>query len=192
MDKIRNYKLLNYAFIFVINLVNAQDFDKLILKYKIEKEKENILVLEKTKEKSNLKWLNLLPNISYNMSTKSANIGISLNSFARFKQSKNRNNINRENLANNLQVRLDLKITQLQNDLDLLRLDSLILIEKIKGISLYNELFQLKKDMYKNNKIDLESWLNVQISEKKYRSNLENYSEKYEIKKRRLLRKVAF
>jgi len=107
-------------------------------------------------------WLNILPNINYNLSNRTFNMGVSLNSFATYYQQKKRNKIELERLKQELLKKLDDKILSLENRQEILTNEIEYLKASLSNAIIKNKLFLIRKKQYDNNKITLEKWLEIQ------------------------------
>ncbi len=113
-------------------------------------------------EKNKLQYLAVLPSVNYNLLDNTFNLGVSFSNLSTFYQNRHRNKIELQKLKFQLIERKEKNISALEKEheilidsYDVFKLDS-------ENFSLTKEIFYLKKAQYENNKIDLETWLNVQ------------------------------
>ena len=106
--------------------------------------------------------MSILPNFSYNVKQNVFNVGLSLSNLSNYYQTKKRNEIEIEKLhfqlienKNNSLDKFALEYESIINAYEILRLE-------LDNRKLSQELFNLKKSQYENNKITLETWLSVQ------------------------------
>ncbi|MDY7394043.1 TolC family protein [Aureibaculum sp. 2210JD6-5] len=147
----------------VIQNKTAQ-LDTLLTSYKSERLAEIDTLLDLTKSKTDLIWLNLLPSVNYDLDRNALNVGVNFNSFATYSQQKQRNKIERLKLEESLNNRLENDLLRLEADYLKIQSDVENITSEVKNFELYEELYTLKKDQYDNNKINLEVWLNFQKS----------------------------
>ena len=115
-------------------------------------------------DKNKLEYLAVLPSINYNFIENSFNVGVSLSNLANFYQNKQRNKIELERLKFQLDEKKEKDIAALEQEYELIKDTYDILILELNNTALAEEIFNLKKAQYDNNKITLEEWLNVQKS----------------------------
>lgn len=154
---------------FSINICYSQSItkhDTLTGNYKTTQLKKIDTLLTLYKEKSAYKYLNLLPNVSYNYNPVSNNnyvsVGINFNSFATYFQNRKRTKIELEKLKITLHENLNNKIINLENQHQKLTDDLESLKVEIQHFKIINKLYKLKSVQYENNKINLETWLKEQ------------------------------
>jgi len=113
-------------------------------------------------DKNKLEYLALLPSVNYNLADNSFNIGISISNLGNYYQNKQRNKIELERLRFQLSEYKERSLLILDKEYELL-LDTFDLIKmELDNTSLTDDIYNLKKAQYDNNKINLEEWLNVQ------------------------------
>lgn len=148
--------------------------DTILKSYKSNRTAEIDTLLNLTKSKTSLIWLNLLPSVNYDVDRNSMNVGVNFNSIATFTQQKQRNKIERLKLEESLNNRLENDLVRLETEWLKLKSDVEITTSEVQNFELYKELYTLKKDQYDNNKINLEVWLNFQKSYESAYLNLTN------------------
>lgn len=114
------------------------------------------------REKNSLKFLAILPNLSYDLRNNSVNVGLNISNLSSYFIVKKRNDIEFERLKfqlfqdlNNKLEKLESEYLNLKNQFEFLQLEN-------QNFELKKELFELKKSQYEKNKIPLETWLQVQ------------------------------
>lgn len=113
-------------------------------------------------DKNKLQFLALLPSINYNLADNSFNVGISVSNLGNYYQNKQRNKIELERLRFQLSEYKERSLLILDKEYELL-LDTYDLIKmELDNAALTDDIYNLKKAQYDNNKINLEEWLNVQ------------------------------
>lgn len=113
-------------------------------------------------DKNKLQFLALLPSINYNLADNSFNVGISVSNLGNYYQNKQRNKIELERLRFQLSEYKERSLLILDKEYELL-LDTYDLIKmELDNAVLTDDIYNLKKAQYDNNKINLEEWLNVQ------------------------------
>lgn len=159
-----------FVMFFNVKKCNSQNHiilnDSLLINYKTTQLKKIDTLLTLYKEKSAYKYLNLLPNVSYNYNPVSNNnyvsVGINFNSFATYFQNRKRTKIELEKLKITLHENLNNKIINLENQHQKLTDDLESLKVEIQHFKIINKLYKLKSVQYENNKINLETWLKEQ------------------------------
>lgn len=184
----------SYKFIFMffcIILFNSQLHSQTSQNYAIQDYKYSEIekienIISQIQDKKSLGYLNLLPNISYNHNPINNNhyisIGINLNSFTNYFQQKHRNKIEVQKIKNSLLERLSVKINRLENEYEKITLDIENLKFEASNLELVTKIYELKKTQYENNKINLESWLKIQLDYNKQKRQIKN--KKNSIKRR--------
>lgn len=159
---LKNASTWCYFFVTLSYHSYAQQTDSIFKNYnKIELEKIDS-VIKKYDEKDKLKYLSILPNLSYNLKQNVFNVGISLSNLSNYYQTKKRNEIEMEKLhfqlienKNNSIDNFSIEYESITNTYEVLRLE-------LDNRKISEELFNLKKSQYVNNKITLETWLMIQ------------------------------
>jgi uncharacterized protein (DUF927 family) len=113
-------------------------------------------------EKNKYKYLALMPSVSYDVINSSFNVGVNVANLSNYFQQKQRTKIELEKLRFQLLQQQQNEIENLGNKYELLINDFEFLKIEIQNNVLDQELFNLKKAQYDNNKINLEEWLNIQ------------------------------
>lgn len=119
-------------------------------------------VIKKYAEKDKLKYLSILPNLSYNLKQNVFNVGISLSNLSNYYQTKKRNEIEIEKLHFQLIENKNNSIEKITNEYEQIIDSYEILRLELDNKKLSEEIFNLKKSQYENNKITLETWLMIQ------------------------------
>lgn len=154
-----------YAVLFLnFNFVVSQNTKSFLNDIEKEKKQKIDSLLYFNKDKNKLEYLAVLPSINYNFFENSFNVGISLSNLANFYQTKQRNKIELERLKFQLDEKKENDIAALEKEYELIKDTYDILILELENTTLAEEIFNLKKAQYDNNKITLEEWLNVQKS----------------------------
>jgi len=159
---LKNASTWCYFFVTLSYHSYAQQTDSIFKNYnKIELAKIDS-VIKKYDEKDKLKYLSILPNLSYNLNQNVFNVGISLSNLSNYYQTKKRNEIEMEKLhfqlienKNNSIDKFSIEYESITNTYEVLRLE-------LDNRKISEELFNLKKSQYVNNKITLETWLMIQ------------------------------
>lgn len=136
------------------------------LLYTVEKNQDQKIdsLINFNTETNKLQYLALLPSVNYNFLDNTLNLGISVSNLSSYYQNKQRNKIELQKLKFQLIEKKENDILSLEKEYELLIDSSDILKLELENSSLTNEIFELKKAQYENNKINLEEWLNVQKS----------------------------
>ena len=137
-----------------------------------------IAIHENEKQK---KWLNLLPNLNYDLKNQTFNVGVSLNSFASFYQQKQRNKIEVAKLKQTLVMKLDSDLNNLNLDLDMFYFQLENLKSKIEIFKIEDDLFKISTGKYRNSEITIENFLELKKDylSKKLNINQELFKLKY-------------
>ena len=172
--------ILFYIIFFNFNYyAHSQILNDTILKtYKKEIQHKNDSILKSYDNINSKKWLNLLPNISYNTNAftgkNSFSIGFSLNSLTRHYQYKERNKIELLKIQNLFQEKLERNLEKLENEYLKILTDIDYLKLEIKNFKTLNEIVKLNEEQYKNDAINLETWLKAKLSYNNKHATLSN------------------
>jgi len=113
-------------------------------------------------DKNKLQYLALLPSLNYDFLESNFSVGISISNLSNFYQNKQRNKVELERLKLQLTEKKENDIFKLETEYQLIQDTYEILSLELDNTTLTQEIFNLKKAQYENNKINLEEWLNVQ------------------------------
>lgn len=113
-------------------------------------------------DKNKLQYLAVLPSVNYNFIDRTFNLGISFSNLSTFYQNRHRNKIELQKLKFQLVERKEKNLLALEKEYESITDSYEFLKLESENFNLTREIFQLKKAQYENNKIDLETWLNVQ------------------------------
>lgn len=128
---------------------------------KIKSQKIDSLIRFNT-DKNKLQYLALLPSLNYNFLEHNFSVGISISNLSNFYQNKQRNKVELERLKLQLNEKKENDLFKLETEYQLIQDTYEILSLELDNTTLTQEIFNLKKAQYENNKINLEEWLNVQ------------------------------
>jgi hypothetical protein len=160
--KIRLRLICIIFFAIINNTLFSQSTDTIFHNFKkIELHKIDSVVNFNT-EKNKYKYLALMPSVSYDVLNSSFNVGVNVANLSNYFQQKQRTKIELEKLRFQLLQQQQDEIENLGNKYELLINDFEFLKIEIQNSVLDQELFNLKKAQYDNNKINLEEWLNIQ------------------------------
>jgi len=162
--------MLNNANLILLNILLFQygyfafGQNKNALFYEIEKSKSQKIdsLINFNTDKNKLQYLALLPSVNYNFLENNFNVGISISNLSNFYQNKQRNKVELERLKLQLTEKKENDIFKLETEYQLIQDTYEILSLELNNTTLTQEIFNLKKAQYENNKINLEEWLNVQ------------------------------
>lgn len=175
------YKLIFIVFCIILfnNELHSQTTKNLTLEnFKNSELKKIDTLIYQIQNKKSLGYLNLLPNVQYHYNPINnqsyVSVGISLNSYANYFQQKHRNKIEIQKIKNTLLERLSTKINRLENEYEKITLDIELLQSKVSNFQLINKIFNLKKKQYEKNKINLESWLKLQLDYQQQKINIKS------------------
>lgn len=128
-------------------------------------EKEHLQKIDSTinqyKEKDKYKYLNLLPQVSYDALNNSFNIGFSLSGLSNYYQQKKRNKIQLAQLEARLKDKLDNDLERLNLDIEKFYFQYENLQSKIEIFKIDFDLFQITKGKYNNSEITTEQFLQL-------------------------------
>lgn len=128
-------------------------------------EKERLQKIDSTlnqyKEKDKYKYLNLLPQVSYDALNNSFNVGFSLTGLSNYYQQKKRNKIQLAQLEARLKDKLDNDLEKLNLKIEAFNVDYTVLKNSIDLFKIDFDLFQISKGKYKNNEITTEDFLKL-------------------------------
>lgn len=140
----------------------GQNLDTIFKNYiKIENIKIDSIVRFNS-ETDKLKYLSVLPNFSYNANQNKFGIGISLSNLSTYYQAKKRNQIELQKLYFQLNEIKNSSIEKFTKEYEQIIDAYEILRLELDNKKLSEEIFNLKKSQYENNKITLETWLMIQ------------------------------
>lgn len=122
-------------------------------------------------QKDKLKYLNLLPNVSYDLLNNSVNVGFSFATFSNYLQQKRRNKIQVEQLKARLNNSLDSKIERLEIKKEVFNISLNEFKNKLDLFEINNDLYKIESGKYKNSEITTEVFL---ISKKNFLQSLNN------------------
>lgn len=186
LKHISNSKIKGYIiYIILLSLIfftlnsHSQTTKNLTLEnFKNSELKKIDTLIYQIQNKKSLGYLNLLPNVQYHYNPVNnqnyVSVGISLNSYANYFQQKHRNKIEIQKIKNTLLERLSTKITRLENEYEKITLDIELLQSEVSNFQLINKIFNLKKKQYEKNKINLETWLKLQLEHQQQKINIKS------------------
>ncbi|CAA9203364.1 hypothetical protein FLACOL7796_04706 [Flavobacterium collinsii] len=149
-------------FFIIFSHCYSQQTDSIYKNYNKIETKKIDSVIKKYAEKDKLKYLSILPNFSYNLRQNVFNVGISLSNLSTYYQTKKRNEIEIEKLHFQLIEKKNNSIEKFTNEYEQIIDSYEILRLELDNKKLSEEIFNLKKSQYENNKITLETWLTIQ------------------------------
>lgn len=149
----------------------------------LQKIDSTISTYENRQKKS---WLNLLPNLNYDLKNQSFNIGISLNSFANFYQQKQRNKIELAKYKHSLIEKLDRDFESIQLKIESFKIDFIMLKYKIELFEIDFNLFQISLGKYQNSEISSEDFLKFKQSYLNKKNGLKTSVLKLKLKAKRI------
>ncbi len=166
------YKILTF-FIFIFYCVNSENLfcqtkDTILNTFKKAQSLKLDSITNLYTEKNKLKYLSMLPSISYDIDAKTLNLGLSLHNFANYLQSKQRIKIELARLKMQYAEIQQNQLILLQNDYETITNQYETILLEIKYKKTFDELFNLKKAQYEKNTITLEDWLQVQNERNSY------------------------
>lgn len=193
LPKLFDYKILIILFSFFFGSFSfhlvAQSSEELEKYYQNQSAKNDTLI-QLHKDKKGLLWLNLLPNVIYDIDRNVFNLSLNLSSISVYLQQKNRNKIERSKLQIQLSEKLDNEYLLLQKEFDQLEKDSIESTLLESNYNLSKQLFSLLEKQYLNNKINSETWLKFQqdhlATELKFKASQKAYFIRKSNLKRRL------
>jgi hypothetical protein len=141
-------------------------------------------------EKSKLKYLSMLPSISYDIDAKTLNLGISLHNFSNYLQAKQRIKIELARFKMQYEEIQQNQINLLQNEYETIINNYQTILLEVKYKKTFDELFNLKKVQYEKNTITLEDWLTVQNERNSYLLSLTSKIEASILKMARFQTKI--
>lgn len=131
-------------------------------KYHTLQKAKNDTLIQLHKDKKGLLWLNLLPNVIYDIDRNVFNLSLNLSSISVYLQQKQRNKIERSKLEIQLKEKLDNQILLLQKEFEQLEKDSIESSLLESNFKLSKQLFDILKKQYAANQINSETWLKFQ------------------------------
>lgn len=177
-SKIKGYIILLSLIFFTLNSHSQTTKNLTLENFKNSELKKIDTLIYQIQNKKSLGYLNLLPNVQYHYNPINnqnyVSMGISLNSYANYFQQKHRNKIEIQKIKNTLLERLSAKITRLENEYEKITLDIELLQSKVSNFQLINKIFNLKKKQYEKNKINLETWLKLQLEHQQQKINIKS------------------
>tara|TARA_B110000116_G_C16648756_1_gene496319 strand:+ start:328 stop:822 length:495 start_codon:yes stop_codon:yes gene_type:complete len=120
---------------------------------------KNDSIVSLYQEKSKHKYLNLLPNVSYNPLENSFNIGISFSGLSNYYQQKQRNKIQLAQLSFNLEHKLQADYDKLILEVDQFNIDFQAYKNKIELLEIDKDLFQISQGKHNNGELPTEEFL---------------------------------
>lgn len=176
-------------FIFYGVFIYSQNRSDLDIYYNNQSFK-NDTIIQLHKDKKGLIWLNLLPNVVYDIDSNNFNLSMNLSSISVYLQQKNRNKIERSKLQIQLSEKLENEYLLLEKEFDQLEKDSIESNLLESNYNLSKQLFSLLEKQYLNNKINSETWLKFQqehnATELKFKASQKAYFIRKSNLKRRL------
>ena len=159
----KHYKAILYIIFLLLCTKNTQLKAQVLDQYeKIKLQKIDSVLAFNNSKKNNLKYLTLLPNLSYDLDRNAVNIGVSLSNLTNYYQTKERNKIELERLRFQLLERHETQLEKLTLEYETLKNEYELHQQEQKNQSITTDLYNLKKQQYEKNKITLEEWLTVQ------------------------------
>ena len=134
------------------------------------------------KLKDKYKYLNLLPNVSYDAFNNAFNVGFSLTGLANYYQQRQRNKIELAQLENRLKERLENDIEKINLEVEVFLLDCDMLKSEIDLFEIDHDLFTITKGKYDNKEITTEEYLKLKRSYLKAKQNLKTRALRLRIK----------
>ena len=138
--------------------------------------RSNIIIIIK------YKYLNLLPNVSYDAFNNAFNVGFSLTGLANYYQQRQRNKIELAQLENRLKERLENDIEKINLEVEVFLLDCDMLKSEIDLFEIDHDLFTITKGKYDNKEITTEEYLKLKRSYLKAKQNLKTRALRLRIK----------
>ena len=157
-------------------------------------EKERLLKIDSTlnqyKEKGKYKYLNLLPQVSYDALNNSFNVGFSLTGLSNYYQQKKRNKIQLAQLEARLKEKLDNDLEKLNLKIEAFNVDYTVLKNSIDLFKIDFDLFEISKGKYKNNEITTEEFLKLKQAFLHKKNSLKTSLLKLELKAKAIFLKT--
>jgi hypothetical protein len=182
--KVKEKKYSNFGIILLCSIfhfsVSAQDQ---LLEKGLKKIDSTISTFENQQKKT---WLNLLPNLNYDLQNQSFNVGVSLNSFANFYQQKQRNKIELAKYKHSLLEKLDRNLESIELKNEDFKIDFLIAKNKIELFEIDFDLFQISSGKYENNEISSEDFLRFKQSYLSKKNSLKTAVLRLQLKAKRI------
>jgi hypothetical protein len=159
-------------YLFLLSLVFSFGlFSQALFKEKGLKKIDSTMQLYETQQKKT--WLNLVPNLNYDLKNKSFNIGFSINSLSLFYQQKQRNEIELAKLNESLISKLETNTNRLSLIYEQFEYEKETLKRNINIYKIDFDLFQISKGKYKNGEIATEDFLKLKKSYLKQQNQIQ-------------------
>jgi hypothetical protein len=159
-------------YLFLLSLVFSFGlFSQGLYKEKGLKKIDSTMQLYESQQKKT--WLNLMPNLNYDLKNKSFNIGFSLNSLSLFYQQKQRNEIELAKLNESLISKLETNTNRLSLIYEQFEYEKETLKRNINIYKIDFDLFHISKGKYKNGEIATEKFLKLKKSYLKQQNQIQ-------------------
>lgn len=169
---------IKYLLLLWCIIASSQSFDSISKHYKQQQKQQIDTLINYAKTKHSSAWLNLLPTVNYDIDRSNVNLSISLANFSNYYQQKQRNKIELAKLQQTLEIKLENKLIQLENEYLTLQLE--VKLQEADYINSESELtyILLKKEQFIHHELILEDWLKIKqtYTQKlyKHRAAMEN------------------
>jgi hypothetical protein len=161
-------------------VVHARSFGQ--ESYKVENLKKIDSIVNSYKLKNKYRYLNLLPNVSYDAFNNAFNVGFSLTGLANYYQQKQRNKIQLAQLENRLKEKLDNDIDKINLEIQEFHYDLIILENEVELFKIDADLFKITQGKYNNKEITTEEYLKLKRSYLKAKHILKSKTFKLHLK----------
>lgn len=129
-----------------------------------KEELRNDSILAQFDQNDNLKYLSLMPSVSYDALNSSINIGFNISQFSTYIQTKRRNRIELAKLSAQLKEKSETKIENTYIRLENYLTDFQDYNTRISSLQFYNQLFEIAQGKHNNGEITTEQFLREKLT----------------------------
>lgn len=154
--------LIKSYFIFILlNFISTFSHAQILEAYQESKSIEIDSLIGAYSQTDKLKYLSLLPSISYDALNNAFNVGFSLNNLSVYFQNKQRNKIELARLEQSLHEELANDLDNLSLEIETFETEKEILKSEIELFKYDFDLFEISRGKYQNNEISSEEFIKL-------------------------------